>query len=134
MVNCVTSSMHVLWVNLGVRTCDVFSLVCYLIRGFGFCLTVSWLLVFSDKPVFTPSKNIRVFNVCISISEWSVISHSLDPVLSLFEGFPGAGCSKPHWLGTMETYTFLWQLMRQSLKNICACTRLTLSGAFSINK
>lgn len=46
------------WVYLCVRTCDVFSLVCYLILGFGFCLTVPWLLVFFDKPVFTPSKNI----------------------------------------------------------------------------
>ena len=50
MINGGTSSMHVLWVNLCVRTYDVCSLVCYLIRGFGFCLTVSWLLVFSDKP------------------------------------------------------------------------------------
>ena len=58
MVNGGTSSMYVLWVNLGVRTCDVFSLVCYLIRGFGFCLTVSWLLVFSDKPVFTPCRRL----------------------------------------------------------------------------
>ena len=58
MVNGGSSSMHVLWVNLGVRTCDVFSLVCYLIGGFGFCLTVSWLLVFSDKPVFTPCRRL----------------------------------------------------------------------------
>ena len=72
MVNGGTTCMHVLWINLGVRTCDVFSLACYLILGFGFSLTISWLLVFSDKPVFTPSINMRVFNVCISISEWSV--------------------------------------------------------------
>ena len=58
------------WVYLDVRTCDVFSLVCYLILGFG--SIVSWLLVFFDKPVVTPSKNKRVCNVCISISEWSV--------------------------------------------------------------
>ena len=58
MVNGGNSSMHVLWVKLGVRTCDVFSLVCYLILGFGFCLTVSWLLVFSDKPVFTPCRRL----------------------------------------------------------------------------
>ena len=72
MVNDGTSFMQVFWVYLGVRTCNVFCLVCYLILGFGFCLTVSWLLVFSDNPVFTPSKSRRVFNVCISTSEWSV--------------------------------------------------------------
>ena len=45
------------WVYLGVRTCDVFSLVFYLILDFGFCLIVSWLLVFFDKPAFASSKN-----------------------------------------------------------------------------
>ena len=51
---------------------NVFSLVCYLILGFGVGSIVSWLLVFSDKPVVTPSKNRRVCNVCISRSELSV--------------------------------------------------------------
>ena len=40
------------WVYLGVRTCDVFSLACYLILGFGFCLIVSWLFVFFVIPEF----------------------------------------------------------------------------------
>ena len=47
-----------IWVYIGVRTCDVFSSLCYLILGSGCCLTVSWLLVLFDKPVFIPSKNI----------------------------------------------------------------------------
>ena len=63
-----------IWVYIGVRTCDVFSSLCYLILGSGCCLTFSSLLVFFDKPDFTPSKNVRVCNVCISISERSVAS------------------------------------------------------------
>ena len=40
------------WVYLGVRPCDVFSLVYHLILGFGFCLTISWLFVFFAIPEF----------------------------------------------------------------------------------
>ena len=34
------------WVYLGVRSCGVFTVVCYLILGFGLCLIVSWLFFF----------------------------------------------------------------------------------------
>ena len=34
------------WVYLGVRSYGVFTVVCYLILGFGLCLIVSWLFFF----------------------------------------------------------------------------------------
>ena len=46
------------WVYLGVKTCDIFSLFCQLVLGFGYCLMVSWLFCFL---CFTSSVSLTSF-------------------------------------------------------------------------